>query len=178
MESLEKKVADAILERPCDSLTIDGEDYPIAPPSPATLIIVSELVAELPEVNLGGGNVMAEILRTAKDMRPVGRIAAALILGAKRIREDRKVTREVPTGKKRWSWRRFGTVEATREVTLSELDWLSGRILEEVTPKTLAKVVSRRLGNMEMADFFGLTVSLSGANMTKRTVEAETASGV
>lgn len=177
MESLEKKVADAILERPSDSLTIDGVDYPIAPPSPATLILVSELVAELPDVKLTGDNIMAGILRTARDMKPIGRIAAALILGAKRIRENRMVIREVGTGKKRWSWRRFGMTEATRRVTMSEMDWLSERILDEVTPKTLARVVSKRLGNMEMADFFGLTVSLSGANLTKRTVEAETAFG-
>ena len=177
MESLEKKVADAILERPSESLTIDGVEYPIAPPSPATLILVSELVAEIPDVKVAGENLMQEMLRTARDMKPVGKIAAVLILGAKRIREGRMVTHHVNTGRRRWSWRRLRMVDATRKVTESELDWLSTKILEEVTPKTLTKVVSKRLGNMEMADFFGLTVSLSGANLTRRTVEAETASG-
>lgn len=177
MDSLEKKVADAILERSSETLTIEGVEYPIAPPSPATLILVSELVAEIPDVKVEGANLMQEMLRTARNMKPVGKIAAALILGAKRIKEGRMVTRYVNTGKRRWSWRKFRVVDGTRKVTESELDWLSTKILEEVTPKTLTNVVSKRLGNMEMADFFGLTVSLSGANLTRRTVEAETASG-
>ena len=120
---------------------------------------------------------MQEMLRTAKDMKPVGKIAAVLILGAKRVRENRTVIREDFTGKRKWSWRRFKMVDETKRISENELDWLSNKILEEVSPKTLMKVVSKRLSNMEMADFFGLTVSLSGANLTKRTVEAETASG-
>lgn len=177
MESLEKKVANAILERSSDELTIDGAKYPIAPPTPATLILVSELVAEISNVKITGDNLMQEMLRTAKDMKPVGKIAAVLILGAKRVRENRTVIREDFTGKRKWSWRRFKMVDETKRISENELDWLSNKILEEVSPKTLMKVVSKRLSNMEMADFFGLTVSLSGANLTKRTVEAETASG-
>lgn len=176
METLEKKVADAILERASDSITIDGKEYPIAPPSPATLILVSELVATMPIVKKDTENALYEVLSTAKDLSVIGKIAATLILGAKRIKEHRKVAVANTEQAKRWSWRKFRFVYSKSE-SVEELDYLAEKILEEVTPATLLKVVIKRIGNMQIMDFFELTTSLSAANLLKRTKEVGTAFG-
>lgn len=179
METLEKKVADAILERASDSITIEGKEYPIAPPSPATLILVSELVATMPIVKKDAENALYEVLSTAKDLSVIGKIVATLILGAKRIKEHRKIEISHTEKSKRWSWRKFRFMFSERKTTkeIEELDYLAEKILEEVTPATLLKVVIKRIGNMQVMDFFELTTSLSAANLLKRTKEVETASG-
>lgn len=188
-ETIEKAVADAILERATDRLTIDGHEFEIAPPTPATLIMISELVSTMPAVNKDADNIMYEVLGTAKDLRVIGKIAAVLILGAKRIKEQREIktaeTEEAKTIKqRRWSWRKFRHVEVKAEVKAKkaptsqyEADWLADKILYEVTPQTLLKIVAKRLGQMQLADFFELTTSLSAANLAKRTKEVETAHG-
>lgn len=179
METLEKKVADAILERASDSITIEGKEYPIAPPSPATLILVSELVATMPIVKKDAENALYEVLSTAKDLSVIGKIVATLILGAKRIKEHRTIAVAHVEHSKRWSWRKFRFVGSDNITTkeVEELDYLADKILEEVTPATLLKVVIKRIGNMQVMDFFELTTSLSAANLLKRTKEVETASG-
>lgn len=179
-KTLEKAVADAILERASDSITIDGLEFDIAPPTPATLILISELVSTMPTVNRDAPNVLYEVLGTAKDLRVIGKIVATLILGAKRIRENRIVETTKKTKSRRWSWRKLRMVETETvkaRTSQSEADWLADKLLYEVTPQTLLKVVAKRLGNMQLADFFELTTSLSAANITKRTKEVETAHG-
>lgn len=179
-ETLEKVVADAILERPTDNITIDGEKFDIAPPTPATLILISELASTMPALNRNADNVMYEVLGTAKDLRVIGKIAAVLILGAKRIKENRKIEALERVKSRRWSWRKFRRVAVVTmkpRTSQYEADWLADKILYEVTPQTLLKVVAKRLGQMQLADFFELTTSLSAANLTKRTKEVETAHG-
>lgn len=171
-DTLEKRVVDAILERSSDEIEIDGERLQIAPPTVATLMLVSEAVAELPMVDKGVDNALIEVLATAKDMAVVGRIAAILMLGAKRVNEKRE---RIVGRKRQWSWRRCRIV--TTEEREAEVEWLGRRVLEEVSPGVLLKVVSRRLVMMEVADFFALTTSLSEANQLRRTREVETRYG-
>lgn len=180
METIEKKVADAILQRSSDSLEIAGHVYPIAPPTPATLILVSEQIAEMPEVNLNAENLLFEVLNTARDCKPLGKIVATLILGAKRINEHRTViaNKIVPCRKFSWKRLRWETSGYRRvDFEVNELEYLSTLILEECTNKTLREVITKRLNKMQISDFFGLTTSLSEANLLKRTKEVETASG-
>lgn len=179
MDNLEKKVADTILQRASDVIEIDGREYPIAPPTPATIILVSELVSEMPAVDRKAGSILHEVLGTARDMRIIGRIAATLILGAKRIRENRMVMVAEEAPARRWSWKkfRFTLQQPERSEAIFEVDYLAERILYEVSPGTLLKIVSKRLGMMQIGDFFELTASLSEANLLKRTKEAVTASG-
>lgn len=180
-ETLEKAVADAILERASDSITVEGHKFDIAPPTPATLILISELVSTMPPVNRDAPNVLYEVLGTAKDLRVIGKIVATLILGAKRIRENRKIDEASETIKhRRWSWRKFRRVETENvkaRTSRFEVDWLADKLLYEVTPQIMLKITAKRLGNMQLADFFELTTSLSAANLTKRTKEVETAHG-
>lgn len=180
MDNIEKLVSDAILQNPSDTITIDGVEYPITSPTPATLILVSELVSSMPYIDRKAPNIMYEVLRTAKDMAVVGKIVATLILGAKRIKERRKVCKSRIEYYERWSWRKFRKVVESRKVVEEqlEIDYLAERLLDEVTTDTLLRVTAKRLGQMQIGDFFELTTSLSEANVIKRTKEVEeTASG-
>lgn len=64
-DTIERRVVNAILERPTDVIEIDGEKYPIAPPTVATLMLVSELIAEMPMTDGNSDNVLIEVLATA-----------------------------------------------------------------------------------------------------------------
>lgn len=160
MDNLEKIVSDTILQRASDVIVIDGTEYPITPPTPATLILVSELVAELPVINRHTDNIIREVLSSAKDLSVIGKITATLILGAKRIKERRYKTIK----QKRW-----GVFSKTERVL--EIDYLAERILNDVTNKTLVELISKRLGMMQIGDFFEVTTFLSEANLIKRTRE-------
>lgn len=180
METLEKKVTDAILQRSSDSLEFAGNVYPITPPTPATLILISEQIAEMPEVRLDTDNLLFEVLNKAKDCKAIGKIAATLILGAKRINEHRRITVEKVVPCRAFSWKRLRwatTCYRKERVEVDELEHLSTLILEECSNKTLRELVTKRLNNMQISDFFGLTTSLSEANLLKRTKEVATASG-
>lgn len=173
MESIEKKVTDAILQRASLSVEIEGRNYPIAPATPATLILVSELIAEMPEIRSDADNILFETLRTARDCKVVGRIVATLILGAKRIKEHHTVTVEKVSKSRRFSWRKLRFInEVKKDIEeVSELEYLSMLILENCSPATIGQVVSQRLIDMGLSDFFGLTTSLSEANLLKSTKE-------
>lgn len=180
METIEKKVADAILEKATDSITIEGKEYPIAPPTTGTLILISSLVSTMPIVNNDAKNALYEVLSTAKDLSVIGKIAATLILGAKRIKEQRKVCKATTEQNKHWSWRKLRRVTdtTTKSVEVLEVDFLAEKLLNEVTPQTLNNIIVKRLGESQFGDFFGLTASLSEVNLLRKTKEAETASGV
>lgn len=172
-KTIEQQVAEAILQKATTTIQIGDTAYELAPPTPATLILISELVAGLPAINKNTTDILGETLRTARDSKAIGKIAATLILGAKRIREARTVT--IATHR-RWSWRRMRFV--TTEETMPELDYVARAILEEVHTATLAQAIGSRLLDMQVGDFFGLTTSLSETNILKPTREVEpTASG-
>lgn len=172
-KTIEEKTADAILERPVSSVTVGGHTFQVQPPTPATLILVSALTSRLPPIRRHPDNILAEVLRTAKDSEVLGRIAAALILGAKRIKENRTMKRNVPG--RRWSWRRFRL--EPRVLVGNEYDCLADLLLEEKSTQELATLTAKLLGMMEIGDFFLLTTSLSAANQIRATKEVETASG-
>jgi hypothetical protein len=81
MISLEQKTANAVLQQPVE-VEIGTKKYSVAPPSVATLILVSAAVSKLPAITLDSKNIASDCLCIAKDCRPLGEIAAILILGA------------------------------------------------------------------------------------------------
>lgn len=167
-KTLEQQVVDTILQRKTTSLEIDGRTYEIPAPTPATLMMVSEETYNMPEIQQNPNSIMNETLRTAKDCKALGRIAAILVLGAKRIRENHKVeTAQI----KKWSWRKFRFITETK--TESELDYIATRILEEISPRMLNEAITKRLLEMQVGDFFGLTTSLCATNILKATKEVE-----
>ena len=173
METLEKKVADAILERASDSITIEGKEYPIAPPTTGTLILISSLVSTMPIVNKDAKNALYEVLCTAKDLSVIGKIAATLILGAKRIKEQRKVCNTKTEQHKHWSWRKFRRVTdtTTKSEEVLEVDYLAEKLLDEVTTQTLNNIIVKRLGESQFGDFFVLKKTQTTNNNKENTNE-------
>ena len=177
-QTIERQVADAILEQPVGKVTLRGRDYPVSHPSPATLIMVSALCSELLVVDIGG-NVLTEVLRTAKGCQVVGRIVATLILGAKRVKESHEVE-VVRTVANRGFWRRLLHLPCRQSAIsekVAEIDYFTEVLLEDFTPSQLRELAQRLFFYSEVADFFGLTTSLCAANLLRRTREVETVSG-
>ena len=104
---MESEVADAILQEPLE-VVIDGTTYSVPQPTVATLVKVSKYISYLPSINADTDNVLLEMLRKAKDCKTVGKIAAIMVLGAKRVNENRvsQYTRYVVKTKNRHWWQR------------------------------------------------------------------------
>lgn len=165
MAGIEERTADTILQKP-ETVTVGGKEYEVAPPSIATLVLASKYIARLPRVELDKENVLGGVLAVAKDCGMIGDILAILILGAKRSEEDAD---RAPSFIRRISNRKK---ETKRERLAKEL-------LEAMKPRDAYSLLAKLVGNLQIADFFGLTTFLIGVNMTKATkvVTETTASG-
>lgn len=165
-ETIESRIAAAILEKPIGTIEIEGETYEIAPPSAATLILVSEYVAKLPIVKkVDKKEIISSVLYNARFYRPLGDIAAILILGAKNLIEKQK--------KKIINRHFFGLIKRETEVeeVVNREQILARQILENVRPSIIYSIVIKRLQDMEIGSFFAITTSLSEANLLKPTKE-------
>lgn len=105
------------------------------------------------------------MLHYARFYRPLGDIAAVLILGAKNLTEERIEVRE--------ERRLFGLIRHKTEtkVVVDKKAELSKLILDNVRPTILFDVVVQRLQDTEIGSFFAITTSLSEANILKPTKE-------
>lgn len=183
-KNIETKVAETILQEPED-VVVGDTVYKVAPPSTATLILVSEAAAMMPQTKLDPERIVDEVLSIAKDCRPVGEFAAILILGAKGLTETRKVVKTVE--KTVYEPYLFGLLKRQRviaetvekDVVIDRMAELSKSLLEDLTPRELHNLVARLLSRMQVADFFGLTTFLIETNLLRQTrkVEETTASG-
>ena len=63
-KTIEEKVAETILQKDIE-VTVGGKKYKAAPASTATLILASEAVSRLPEINLDPEKVVEESLSVA-----------------------------------------------------------------------------------------------------------------
>lgn len=173
-QTTEQKAAQTILQQP-EEIKVGAKTYTVAPPSVATLILVSGAVSRLPHIKLDEERVLEETLSVAKDCAELGDIAATLILGAKHVNdiEERRVTQ-----RKRRLWGLFHTKSTTVEYE-TKMDRLKRELLEELTPRELYNLIARTLQKMQVGDFFGLTTFLTAINLMRPTkVETEaTASG-
>jgi hypothetical protein len=173
-DTIESKVSETVLERASEIIVVGGNEYPLAPPTLATIIMTSELVATLPPVNFDNDNLISEVFINAKHGRTIARIVATLLLGAKRVLENRKVVDDVYSPKvgffKRL-WQRI--TKRNKERMVLEIDHLTQIILNEISPSTLQLILHRRLVDMQITDFFAITTSLTTANHIKPTVEVE-----
>lgn len=172
METIEQKVASAILERPIGELEIAGKRYQIASPSVSTLILVSEVISTLPVVkNVPKEEIVSSVLHYAKDYGRLGEIAAILILGRKGLTEEVEVeqTEDRPVF--------FGLfhrkVTVRKKVTVDRKAELAQIILDEIRPSVIFNIIVKRLKDMEIGDFFAITTSLSEANLLEPTAEVE-----
>ena len=164
-ETIESKAAGAILQKPIE-VTVGSETYFVARPSTATIILVSELVAQMPQVDLSEDNVLKETLFIAKDCRVLGDIVATLILGSKGLEEVVTVEKS----------RFFGLKKEVTSVTVDRKTELAEKLLSELEPKELAYTANTILNQMQVGFFFGLSTSLIEINLLRKTrgVKTET----
>ncbi len=170
-KTIEEKVAETILQQPV-KVTVAGREYIAAPPTVATMILVSAAVSRLPHLHLDSGRVLEESLAVAKDCQPLGDILATLILGAKHAGDP--VEMPQAKGKRRLFGRR-----KRKAKTVTARERLSRELLEELSPRDLHSLTVQLLMKMQVSDFFGLTTFLTEINMTRPTkvVTGQTASG-
>ncbi len=169
--TIESKVADTILEKSME-LEIGGVTFEVAPPTTATLILVSELVSQLPAVNSAkeAKDIVNETLRVAKDCQVIAEIPAVILLGAANLKERRK------TVVKRF----FGLVREETESVIDRKKEVAELLLNHLSPQELNQLTVKLLMRLEIGDFFGFTTSLSEINLLKPTKEVgmtTTASG-
>jgi hypothetical protein len=165
-ETIESTVADTILEKEVATITIDGETYNIAPPTVATLILISQIVSRFPAVErVTGAAVVNSVLHHAKDFEALGELAAVMILGAKHLTE----TRTVVTYEKKW----FGLrrIAHTHTETIDRKSILADKIMKSYSPTKLYDLIISRINNLDIASFFVITTSLAEANLLKPTKE-------
>lgn len=164
--TIESRVADTILENPVSKVTIDGTDYDIAPPTIATLILISKYISQLPIVEkVKGAAVVNSVLHHAKDFSLLGDIAAVMILGANNLTEKRTIT---ITNKK---WFGLRKTKEERTVTVDAKSILADKILKTMSPTELQNLVMSRINDLDIPSFFVLTTSLTEANLLKPTRE-------
>lgn len=159
-----------ILEEPIGEITIDGKTYQIPAPTTGTLMAVSGLVSRLPQfdITVSDAELAAEVLSHADGAATLARIAATLILGAKRIAEQRTVNIPLPEKKRWWPWK-----PKPRFRTKNELDYLVKRILENLTTGQLRELTFAVVHEAGIEDFFVLTTSLSIRSLLTPTREVE-----
>lgn len=182
-ENIETNVAKTVLQQP-EEITVGDTVYRVAPPSAATLILVSEVAARMPQIKLDPERIVDEVLSIARECRPMGEFVAILILGAKGLSETRKVVRTVE--KTVYEPCLFGLLKRPRviteaveeEVVIDRKEQLAKALLEDLSPRELHNLTARLLTRMQVADFFGLTTFLIETNLLRQTREVgTTASG-
>lgn len=153
-QTIESKVAETILQVKKD-FAIGGKTYSVAPPSVATLIMISEAISRLPVFDINSKDAVIQALSVAKDCQPLGEIVALFILGAKKAQQR--------------PWRFFGKTYK---------DIVAARIISEISPSELHDLVVNLLKTLQVADFFHVTSSLTEINILRPTKEeVMTASG-
>ena len=157
-ETIESKTAKTVLERK-QILTIGGIEYEVSQPSTATLIEVSEIVSQLPTIELNPDKVLIETLMIAKECRLLGKIAATLILGAVRL------TNSQPSNLSRLK----SLIQRQPKSHDVQCEELGAIILSTTDPKELNTKIIQLLSSMGISDFFGLTTSLLEVNLLRRT---------
>lgn len=144
---VEQKTSEAVLQT-AKKININGKEYHFPKPTVATIIMVSELASSLPCDIREEEDILHHVLATAKDMQPLGRIVAVLLLGAKQVQAEEKKSRYL---------RFLGYKNKVEE--------LANKMLTELSPKELAEVVASALETLDIAFFFGTITSLTRVNV-------------
>lgn len=160
-QTIESATADAVLER-VKAITIGGVEYIVAPPTLATLILVSEEVSYLPQEDFNEENALNDALRVARYYRGLADIAAILILGAQRLEVEEEQR-----------YKMFGIIPRKRKVRVD----MKARVAEamlNVEMSELSAAVATMLQMLQVDHFFALATFLTNINLTKPTKVAKT----
>ena len=158
----EERVADTILQRNI-TVSAGGRSFTVPAPTLGTLIMVSERIANLPD--LGEKEDAAVILANAKHGRDIAEVLAIYILGAKCIKEDENLST------KRHSFLSKGNTQK------GKLEALTDELVESCTPGDMSSLFGQLLKKTDFSDFFVVTTFLREANLTRPTKVEMTASG-
>jgi len=155
-DTIEKLTADTILQNP-QKIMVNGREYKVAPPTVATLIEVSKYISKTPEMKVDeNGNVLTEVLASAKDCSCFGDIAAILILGKKNLVTEKKYL--------------FGLY--SREV--NNQTNLAKELIDNLSPEELNELIMEIFKTMKVAFFFSISIFLKNVNQLRKTKESET----
>ena len=167
---MQAKAAATILERKLAQVKIGDGTYAIAPPSIATLIMLSEIASGLPKAGeVKAENILQWVGSNAKDYSALGELAAVLVLGAKAIMEDVELGQQA--GKKGVSLFNRPSSRDTKRGTLRQE--MAKKILREVSPAQLSEIIAKAFGSLELGDFFGITTSLGAVSILTPSKEVE-----
>lgn len=159
--TIESQTADVILQR-VQSMKIGDKEYVVAPPTLATLILVSEEVSYLPSVDFNEATALTDALREARHYEALADIAAILILGAKRLTVEEEQTTRV-----------LGLFKRTKRVRVDMRRRIADELLNVELCELSTAVVSL-LKMMQTDHFFALATFLTSINLTKPTKVAKT----
>lgn len=148
---IESQAADVIFNRMM-SIEVGGQVFTFPRPTMATLIAVSEVVAELPHKQLNPERMISESLAIARDCRPIGKIAAILLLGVRKGKSSSFLKEAL--------WR-------------LKIGRLGRNLLRTLTPVEMKDLIINILEGAKVGSFFGLTTSLIEVNLLRRTKAEE-----
>lgn len=149
MGIIEQKVADTILQTDF-SVLIGGVNYNVAPPTNATIIRLSELVVNLPDIETD--DPLDEVLKNGRKSKVVGDIIAVLVCG------EIAPLRLFNLGSIFSHFRRNQRMRKVKR-----------QVLYKSSPRATLIVLRQIIQKMEVGDFFSLIVSLKSANILKKT---------
>jgi len=155
---------DTIAELTCDAILqnhitvkVNGREYKVAPPSTATIIEVSKYIATIPDLKVSAdGQVLMEVLATAKDCTYLGDIAAILILGRKNLVTEKR--------------RFFGLIRSEQ----NNQKRLADELLNTLSPEELNRLMIEIFNTLRVDFFFSITIFLKEINLLRKTKETET----
>ncbi len=149
---LEKQVADTILQTNFE-VDVGGVTFRVAPPTPATIIRLSDYSTNLPEILTE--NYLQETLKHGRNSKVLLDMVALLVCGAippVRIYSISSIIQNIKYNRRFRKVRRLAMYKGT--------------------PRELLVLITKLLGRTEITDFFMLIVSLKSVNILKRTREA------
>lgn len=161
-KTTEARVAEEALQKP-SQITIAGHTYEVEPPTTATIIMLSEEISTLPDMDLKSDTLVEDCLREAKHCRAIGRAVAVMILGARKAQER-------PENNERGLRGIFYRLRKNN-AGKSDFERLADELLDSVSPSELQSAFTVLLTRMQLGDFFALTTFLNGINTTKPTRE-------
>jgi hypothetical protein len=143
---IEEKTAKVILQKK-EKVTINNNTYEVEQPTTATLILISEQLAKLPNEDLDKENIIGSVLSNVQHGENIARSFAIMILGAKQIEKTSIIDKLFKT---------------------SKLERLTKEILHFEIKKYVSEYV-RVMSSMQVQDFFMLITFLKEVNLTKET---------
>lgn len=153
---LESRAAATLLQTPFE-ITLAERVFKVAPPTVATLMLLSAEVATLPKLETpageeeqGGEKMLQQVIADAEGCGAAGRAVAVMLLGARGY-AGRPWWRRESDGKRLARW-----------------------LLNNVSPRELFNAFAQLIQHMQVADFFAFTAFLREANMLRGRAEQTT----